>query len=424
MVDARASGEARGLQSRILSTGVCRHRCAHHVEVMDPSVWSRLPEHLLAHVFARMTMPQILSLGWLSKAWLAMSKTSSFKRMCAEVHSRTFGVLGFHRSSDRFQVAAFDLAKRQWMYRELKHFPRGYRDGTSMLLQPASPGGLADSVEDHLDNALYAHDGGLVCFASTKNVPMLVCNPLTNEWKTLPSIDLITWLPIMVQLVTETGAGGYRLMVVCRRREVELDYDSDPGSRNRGVYGSETAKVYDSKTGRWSTMTSGSVYGLDHTELNLPKVFNCVARTLIGLCHRSCLKRTLLIDSTIVKGHVLALHAHANRGMGDNIGAVYEISELVDQEGSPGTLRVLNHYKSTLGSEYNNYTTLLFATEGFILLVSDNGEENFGEFHHQLVRLFDVSCREWHKLPVLNDIYTVESTSNHFMCELRWDAFP
>lgn len=60
--------------------GACRHSCADHSEVMDPCLWSRLPEHLLAHVLARLSM---LSLGLLSKAWLATSKTSGFKRICA-----------------------------------------------------------------------------------------------------------------------------------------------------------------------------------------------------------------------------------------------------------------------------------------------------------------------------------------------------
>lgn len=41
---------------------VCRHTCAYHSEMMDPWVWSTLPEHLLAHIFARLSLSQIFAL--------------------------------------------------------------------------------------------------------------------------------------------------------------------------------------------------------------------------------------------------------------------------------------------------------------------------------------------------------------------------
>jgi hypothetical protein len=390
-------------RENVNGSGVCRHTCACHSEVMDPCLWSKLPEHLLAHVLARLSMPQIFSIGWLSKAWLATSKTLGFKRICAEAHSKTFGVLGFHRTLGTYQVAALDLKNYNWIYHKLT-FPTGY--------------------PDKIESCLYAHDGGLVCFVSTMNLPILVCNPLTNEWKSLPPIDIKQ--PVMVQLVMDAETGDYRVIVVCRHGGILkpqlIESIEGAGSRESSI--SETAEVYDSKTRVWSTMNSGCVYGRDRTEYSLTKVFDCKSKKLLRLSSCSCLKGHFLIDLIVVKNHVFALHSKLSELSEPDLDSVLEVSELADREDDLGVLRILKQYRSTLGSEFNSYSVVLFGSDGFVLLVADNGEENFGEYHHQIVRLYDISHQEWHKLSILNDIYIVENTANHFMCELRWDAFP
>ena len=392
-----------------------RRASAHHPEVMDPSLWGRLSEHLLSHVFARLPTSQIHSVGQLSKQWAATSKTLSFKQLCAEVHPKTFCILGYHSVTDLFQVATFDLETHKWMYKAMKHLPLSeYRNiGTRTPMQD-----FLEEEDDRRNNTLYAHDGGLICFASRNDLPILVCNPLTNEWKSLPRIDFLTKLPIMLQMVTDERTGGYQVRVVCRPREV--DYDSSDSSPRYSIHGSETAEVYDSTTGLWSTMQSGYIYATDNTDIQLPKVFDCRTRSLLSLCHRKCLHGRLLVDSKLVKNRVMALHVDAHAHRHDK----YTISELTSEEPNPGSrpLEIRNQYFSELARNYDSYTTILFATEGSILLVADN--EKTGAYHHQLVHLHDISHKTWHELPALNDIFTVDSTANHFMCDLRWDAEP
>jgi len=89
-----------------------------------------------------------------------------------------------------------------------------------------------------------------------------------------------------------------------------------------------------------------------------------------------------------------------------DLDSVYEISELASRQDSSRILRKLNRFQTTLGSK-SRFSVLMFACDGFILLVADNGGENVGDYHHQLVRLYDTCRQEWHKLPVLNDVYTV-----------------
>ena len=70
---------------------------------------------------------------------------------------------------------------------------------------------------------MFASDGGLICFVSTSNNKspkpeddqlLMVCNPLTRDWKSLPRRPPVTNLPKMIQLVIDSSTKSYKVIAV------------------------------------------------------------------------------------------------------------------------------------------------------------------------------------------------------------------
>ena len=91
--------------------------------------------------------------------------------------------------------------------------------------------------------------------------PILVGNPLTDEWKLLPRLALDKE-PVLVQLVMDQDRKANRVMLVCRDK----------------AGGALAADSQDSRSGEWSRMDSGLVYGGSHdlvmSSMDAPCVFD------------------------------------------------------------------------------------------------------------------------------------------------------
>ncbi|XP_024365773.1 uncharacterized protein [Physcomitrium patens] len=377
-----------------IGSGVCRHSCIYHAEVMDPWLWSRFPEHLLGLVFARLPLRQIFAIQGLSKTWQTTLKTSSFRRVCDEAHSKLFGMLGNNHYLEEFWVAAFDFKTHKWCYHALNRLPWVYRV-----------------------NSMYAHDGGLVCFVppygmDQEILPILICNPITDDWRALPLIDLSMKQPLMVQLLVEAETSGcYKVMVVYR-------------DRPRGRI---AADCYDSEMGLWGTMGSGIVYGTGDTtdegqSNNAPFVFDCTSGMLYDLKNHPSLQGQLVEGFATIRDRIFALYECE---CADPHSLTYEVSEFLWQN-SVTELVKMKSYQSILEEVPNGYKLKLCSSEDYILIAAFNNEgmEGIYENRHQVLRVYDVATEVWHSLPVLNHYYTYEMLRDTFMCKLRWDAVP
>lgn len=380
---------------------VCTHTCFHHPEIVNPGLWSKLTEDLVGLVFARLPIPRIIGLRKCSEAWSAMSNSSSFKEAFGEANPKLFGLLGWDGDLENFRTRILEVTSKQWHGVELD-FPKG--------------NGYMDSW--------YACDGGLVCFVPEWEDdecldPIFVCNPLTNSWRELPDIPFGFKDPVLVQLVTDGDTKCYRVILV---------YSEKLKSQDVQTFG---AFLYDSKTGSWSMMNSGLVYGTGNTLLgdrNDPLLFDCATKRLFNLDSCLALQDLMALRYSILKDHLFVLHALINPDSPGDSSETFVISEFT-WESSTSDLRKLTDYEVILrGLDFGSYVgrqeVEIFTSSGFILSTWDNLSEN-GSIR-QLIRLYDISAHHWRELPPLvgdPDIRN-EKLEGVFMCELRWDAIP
>ncbi|KAG0626312.1 hypothetical protein M758_2G118500 [Ceratodon purpureus] len=380
---------------------ICTHSCTHHPHIVNPGIWSKLPEDLVVQVFARLPIPRIMGLRKCSEAWSAMSDSSSFKGVFAEANPKLFGLLGWDGDLDKFRVRIVDVTTNEWHGTELQ-LPKG---------------------NGYMD-ALFACDGGLVCFVpESESGPFLdsvfVCNPLTNCWKKLPVIPLGFIDPVLVQLVTEGDGDCYRVILVYREKLKVGDVQ---------ILGT---LMYDSKTGKWSKMDSGLVYGTGNTLLgdkNEPMIFDCATKRMIDLEGCPSLQNHMVVRYANMKDRVFELHVLVNP---DSPGASPErlvISEYT-WESSTSDLRKVNDYEVSLrylasGKYANRHEVEMFTCSGFIVLTCDNLSDE-GSIR-QLVSVYDMSAGQWRDLPQLigGSGARYEKLVGFFVVELRWDVVP
>lgn len=183
-----------------------------------------------------------------------MSRTSTFRGVCAESHPKLVGLFGWPRfeigGSAGFSISIFDKESNGWLQVRLSDFP-----------------------ESGDDDSYYSCFGGLVCFVpnwynySSLDKPILVCNPLTDTWRALPPLPPSNNTECFLVLVVDLDMNSYKVVVV---HEVFQPIHS-----------------YDSGTGLWSTTNSGIVYSsffgcLEWWDRTTPGllVFNCTMKRL------------------------------------------------------------------------------------------------------------------------------------------------
>ncbi|KAG0582857.1 hypothetical protein KC19_3G091600 [Ceratodon purpureus] len=393
---------------------ICAHFCSHHPHIVNPGIWSKLMEDLVVQVFARLPIPRIIELRKCSEAWSAMSDLSSFKGAFAEANPILFGLLGWDADLDKiFCTRFFDVTTKEWHDIEMDL-----------------------SKENRYKKSLIARDGGLVCFVKVSRGPdsnltsVLVCNPLRNCWNELlermPPLGNID--PVFVELVTEGDGDCYRVILV---------YSEKLKVGNVETYG---ALMYDSKTGSWSIMDSGLVYGIRSTlrgDKNEPLVFDCETKRMIRLEGCPSLQDLEVLRYSIMKDRLFVLHVRDDPdsrvnppsqvifpfrvSVNNNWTNRLVISEYTWESSSTSDLRKVNDYEvASMGLEnYRRYNLCwedfaIFTCSGFIVLTckthSDDGSVR------KLVNVYDISGGRWRELP--------PSTEGDHVCELRWDAIP
>ncbi|KAG0589421.1 hypothetical protein KC19_1G019800, partial [Ceratodon purpureus] len=197
---------------------------------LNPEIWEQLQPDLLGHVVARLPTPGIGRMRALSKAWnKEMSTSSAVAKQCAETQPSLHALMGFSVVTGECWVRAYDTRARKWHAYSIQSIPNVYAPSLSSC------------------------DAGLACFVpktlrheALDLEPVMVCNPLTREWKQLPMQRLVLKQACMVQLRVDRGSGSYTVTLV------GWGASSVQGSVYEGV----VAEVYNSKTQQWSAVGS------------------------------------------------------------------------------------------------------------------------------------------------------------------------
>ena len=394
--------------------------CRHSSSSGGPSGPSTFVEELIEPVLAQLSLRQIAELNRDSSLWAAMLQTSSFKRLCAAAHPemgyRGFGLVGWHYDDkDVMRVTLFDTKSNKWTHVDLTDFPE----------------------EKEYEDAMCASDGGLVCFVPIDSrsekkmaaaaLPILVCNPLTSEWKSLPLSPIAGRRQIiLVQLVVDEDTKCYRVILVY----------ADKLGAARGAF------FYDSRTGLWSKQNAGLVYGAGNTLYNGqqdPHVFDCAHKVL----HNLNLGTTLGLPGSrmysVVKDHLFVLDylresdGTSNGGtFNGGTSGTYELMECDWETNVVHSMRKLQTHSGTVNfalgdDEDQEHHAVLLPCSDFILLAWDINDDLNVDMSDQEFKLFDKSANRWYDIPTLDfgdSRIRLLELDGSLMCDLRWDVIP
>lgn len=374
---------------------------------MRPLLWSKLPEELLELIIARLPVAQIDGLRALSKSWrFNMSPHSNFKRLCAEARPKLFALMRADPQRAKIRFKLFDSRLYMWHNCEYS-LAREYR------------------------RSLSVSDGGLVCFVPCVNgLPILVCNPLTNDWRELPMQAHVRNKPRMIQLIVDKQLGSYKLIIVGSGREEQL-----------------AAEVYDSGSRKWSLMNKGYVSGYVDYRLQYPSSddvcrYNATRGDSLGVydCGRKRLSR---LDCCDDKRGLARLHFAA---LNDRVFVLEpghdQSFEIVEFRGPTYTeaqrsIKIPRHTgrgSSLKTLDLNGSQTALHACNGLILVTeggfcSKHPEMEWRVGYPHNFYLYDMARGTWWSLPGLEKEYDVyaynaRDVSEALMCKLNWWARP
>ncbi|KAG0579974.1 hypothetical protein KC19_4G139300 [Ceratodon purpureus] len=356
------SGRGTEVHSRtVRSTVTCRHSCKLHPELMDSNLWSKLPEELVQLVFARLPLVKIFDLCAQSSAWSTMSRTSNFRGVCSKRHLKLLGFVGVDADLEIVWNSVYDIKSNKWTRREVRGFP------------------LTDDLRRwYFSSSVLLCDGGLLCLVPEEDLsssPILVCNPLTDEWRVLPylsNIDLYRYSDFMSKLVMEEDLTGYKVILVLTTTNLV---------HTTTILNDACAYYYNSKTGVWSCMESGMVSGFLNNiygSSGYPFVFDCATKTMekcSNLQGHAC---------AIVKDRLFELEL-----LGEDEDS-FTVSEYTWQS-SPATCKKINSTRPHSGFH-------LFAGGGYLFVFDEN--VNTVNQQHRFIHLYDLSAEEWHRLSV------------------------
>ncbi|KAH6829295.1 Galactose oxidase/kelch repeat superfamily protein, partial [Perilla frutescens var. hirtella] len=178
---------------------------------MEDNIWAMLPEDLLNEILARIPPFMIFRLRSVCKRWNSILQDNSFLKFHSQVPSHGPCLLTYWRNPQTPQCSVFSLPLKQWF-----RIPFNFLPPWAFWLVGSS--------------------GGLVCFSGLDGLTFrtLVCNPLTQTWRTLPSLHY--------------NQQRQLIMVVDRKdRSFKVIATSD-------IYGDKSlpTEVYNSKVDKWS----------------------------------------------------------------------------------------------------------------------------------------------------------------------------
>jgi hypothetical protein len=179
---------------------------------MQDRIWSGLPEDLIDRTLACLPVPSFFRFRTVCKRWKNLLESNSFLELWSTVSSQQLWLFSIHVQPGTEMLAmAYNPSLGIWHNVPVPQYP-------SKMYTLASAGGL-------LCSAAYPNRLAVVC----------VCNPLTTEWRDLPSmlyIKRVHLLGMVVDRITKT----YKIVVV--------------GTQSRQDLVSNT-EVYDSATKTW-----------------------------------------------------------------------------------------------------------------------------------------------------------------------------
>ncbi|KAG6743037.1 hypothetical protein NC652_038339 [Populus alba x Populus x berolinensis] len=198
----------RGLDEETVATF---GKVVHPDVQMEDNIWAMLPEDLLNEILLRVPPFMIFRLRSVCKRWNSILQDSCFLKFHSQVPSHGPCLLTFWKNLQTPQCSVFSLPLKAW-----------YRIPFTFLPQWAF--------------WLVGSSAGLVCFSGLDGLTFktLVCNPLTQTWRTLPGMHY--------------NQQRQLIMVVDRiDRSFKVIATGD-------IFGDRSlpTEVYDSKLDRWS----------------------------------------------------------------------------------------------------------------------------------------------------------------------------
>jgi len=161
------------------------------MEPMDPDMWSTLPQGLLELIFARLPLHCIVQLRTLSKQWHANITLPAFQHAYRETgNSQRFAVVMDSERAKPKKVWAYDVMERRWNGLPLQYLPFTY---------------------------LVAAGGGLLCFVKFNRRLLgrvIVCNPLTHEWRELPPPHEVKVMPRVFHIMVDPELKQYSIFCI------------------------------------------------------------------------------------------------------------------------------------------------------------------------------------------------------------------
>ncbi|XP_072966965.1 F-box/kelch-repeat protein At5g15710-like [Typha angustifolia] len=183
-----------------------------HTDIqMEDSIWALLPDDLLIEVLARVPPFLLFRLKLVCRRWSSIVHDNSFLASHSKVPSHGPCLLAFWKNSLIHQCSVFSLPLKTWY-----KIPFGFLPDWAFWLVGSS--------------------GGLVCFSGFDGLSFrtLVCNPLTQTWRTLPRMNYNQQRQLV--LVVDKMDQSFKIIAT-----------SD-------IFGDKTlpTEVYDSKLDSWS----------------------------------------------------------------------------------------------------------------------------------------------------------------------------
>ena len=97
---------------------ICGHVCGKHAEVMDPRLWSILPESLLELSFGRLLPHRIDEVHLFSKAWKSAVCTHTvFQGQCSQASTSMFAITDNNVGGACFDNRMFDFNWNWWRWK-------------------------------------------------------------------------------------------------------------------------------------------------------------------------------------------------------------------------------------------------------------------------------------------------------------------
>lgn len=364
------------------------------MEPMDPDMWSTLPQGLLELIFARLPLHCIVQLRTLSKQWHANITLPAFQHAYRETgNSQRFAVVMDSERAKPKKVWAYDVMERRWNGLPLQYLPFTY---------------------------LVAAGGGLLCFVKFNRRLLgrvIVCNPLTHEWRELPPPHEVKVMPRVFHIMVDSELKQYSIFCI----------ENLTADEPRHVH------VYSSKSNTWSRCL-GTPQGTD------------VGRYILVDCSRGFVhtcdlwpgaSSTVPLPPEFGENTIAQEQGFFPATAGDNQGRLFLLRMDAGRlwELQTGTLKWKEFCRVPRADDLEGYFFCVFACGNVILLLGERRDLFYGATYDEegdelkivdrddnyLMLMCDMSTKQWSDV---TDSRVEPGCLSRFIFELKFDATP